>query len=121
MREWQRAYGGEWITAKRLKDDNGNPVIEALDEIEIGGSSHSAVVHKLKSFEAVIIDGLRSRADRRSLMSRPHGSCKRWPRPRLTTLGTATSPGQPGGYWSSGRIGLFQRCRMQSFSKSPHA
>lgn len=59
MREWQRAYGGEWITAKRLKDDNGNPVIEALDEIEIGGSSHSAVVHKLKSFEAVIIDGLK--------------------------------------------------------------
>jgi putative DNA primase/helicase len=58
MREWEAAYGfDEWITAKRLKDDNGNEVSKALDDIEIGGSSPNAIASKLKTFENVIIEG----------------------------------------------------------------
>jgi len=60
LRAWQEVYGfDEWITAKRLKDDNGNKVSDALDDIEIGGSSPNATAAKLKTFENLIIDGLK--------------------------------------------------------------
>lgn len=59
LREWQTSYGDAWVTAKQLNDDGGNAVNEALDEIEIGGSSPNAVALKLKSFEGLIIDGLK--------------------------------------------------------------
>ena len=38
---------------------NGNAVNEALDDIEIGGTSQNAVAMKLKTFENLIVDGLK--------------------------------------------------------------
>jgi putative DNA primase/helicase len=60
LSEWQAVYGfDEWITAKQLKDDNGNAVSEALDNIAVGGTSPNAVALKLKTFESLIIDGVK--------------------------------------------------------------
>ena len=64
LHAWQAAYGDRWLTAREIMEDDGptpvgDKVRAALGEIDVGGTSHGALAVKLKSFERLIIDGLK--------------------------------------------------------------